>query len=222
MTVGDVIGVLSVYAYVIILLLITEKVIKDNQLLSRKILHIGVGNIIFILPIFDTRWVMAFIAAAPFILLTFLLSPYSPIKITTSTSSKGHRLGLVYYAISWTVLAFLFFEQLEIIAIGIVAMSYGDGFASLIGIKYGKRKYNILGDEKSIEGSIAMFIFSILIFIVALIYYSTIPSNLLFILPTVALSATIAEAVTSKGLDNLSVSLTAAFFYYLLVYIINF
>lgn len=36
-------------------------------------------------------------------------------------------------------------------------MSYGDGFASLIGQRFGKHKYNLVGDIKSIEGSLAMF-----------------------------------------------------------------
>ena len=67
-------------------------------------------------------------------------------------------LGLVYYAISWTVLAFFFFDQPWIIAVGIAAMSYGDGMAALIGKDYGKNKYQILGDEKSFEGSFGMFL----------------------------------------------------------------
>ncbi|OYT60285.1 phosphatidate cytidylyltransferase, partial [Euryarchaeota archaeon ex4484_178] len=110
---SDVLGVILVYAYVAILLLISEKILKKYPLLSRKFLHIMVGNIIFLLPIFETRWAMAFIAAAPFILITFLLSPYSPLKIPSTASMAGHGLGLVYYSISWTLLAFLFFQRPE-------------------------------------------------------------------------------------------------------------
>ncbi|MFW6040579.1 MAG: diacylglycerol/polyprenol kinase family protein [Thermoplasmatota archaeon] len=220
MTTGDIIGVTAVYLYVIILLITTEKLIVKNQLLSRKVLHIGVGNILFLLPIFDSRYVITFFAAAPFIVLTYLISPYSPIDVVSRTSTKGHKLGLVYYAISWTILAFVFFDNPVIIAIGIAAMSHGDGFASLMGIKYGKVKYNIFGDVKSIEGSITMFLFTSLVSLIAIMYYQAYPPYFLLVVPIVAFIATIAEGVTPKGLDNIGASLSAAFSYYILVFII--
>ncbi|MCK4348707.1 MAG: hypothetical protein KAW47_08830, partial [Thermoplasmatales archaeon] len=148
---NDFVGIAFVYIYVILLLIFTEKIIsKKYPATSRKILHIMTGNIAFILPVFQTREMMAFLAAGPFILFTFLMSPHSPIKsVRGKTSEAGHGLGLVYYAIAWAVLAYLFFDTKEVIAIGILAMSYGDGLASLIGIKFGKKKYQIFEDVKS-------------------------------------------------------------------------
>jgi dolichol kinase len=145
---------------------------------------------------------MTFLAAAPFIILTYLISPYSPIKLNNKVSSSGHGLGLVYYAISWTILAFFFFDQPWIIAVGIAAMSYGDGLASLIGQKYGKTKYNLLGDTKSIEGSLAMFLVLIVALAGVLAYYGQ-PINALTVL-MVSLVATLLEGITPKGLDNLT------------------
>ncbi len=213
---GDVLGVISVYVYVAILLFLSEKVLRKRPLISRKFLHIMVGNVFFILPLFETRWVMAFIAAAPFILLTFLMSPYSPLKIVSETSASGHGLGLVYYSLSWTILAYAFFDKPEIIAVGIVAMSYGDGCASLIGTKFGKRKYNTWGDVKTLEGSVSMFIVTLLVTSIALFYYHSLPTNF-FIIFAVAFVATFIEAITPRGLDNLTVSFSASLLYYMLV-----
>ncbi|MCD6299272.1 MAG: phosphatidate cytidylyltransferase [Thermoplasmata archaeon] len=209
---GDITGVLFVYAYVAILLFISEKVLSKYPLISRKFLHIMVGNIFFILPLFEHAWVMAFVAAAPFIVLTFLVSPHSPLKIVSETSASGHGMGLVYYAISWTVLAYVFFGRPEVIAIGIVAMSYGDGFASLIGTRFGKRKYNILGDWKSVEGSLAMFFFVVAVSAIALMYYA-VPVNICAVI-IAAFVATLMEGATPMGLDNLTVSLSAALVYF--------
>lgn len=209
---GDITGVLFVYAYVAILLFISEKVLSKYPLISRKFLHIMVGNIFFILPLFEHAWVMAFVAAAPFIVLTFLVSPHSPLKIVSETSAAGHGMGLVYYAISWAVLAYVFFGRPEVIAIGIVAMSYGDGFASLIGTRFGKRKYNILGDWKSVEGSLAMFFFVVAVSAIALMYYA-VPVNICAVI-IAAFVATLMEGVTPMGLDNLTVSLSAALIYF--------
>jgi phytol kinase len=212
---GDIVGLALVYGYVTLLLLIAEKVLKKHPGFSRKFLHIMVGNVIFILPLFQSRWVMALLAAAPFILLTFLMSPYSPLKIKDRISTSGHGLGLVYYAISWTILALIFFDQPWIIAVGIAAMSYGDGMASLIGMKYGKTKYNVFGDTKSIEGSLTMFLVLIVTLGIALTYFN-VPINLL-VIGSVALVATIFEGITPKGLDNLTACFSAVITYTILV-----
>jgi dolichol kinase len=216
---NDLAGVLLVYIYVAILLLITEKKLDKYPSLSRKILHIMTGNIAFLLPIFETREVMAFFAAGPFIFLTFLMSPHSPIKtIRGRTSGAGHGMGLVYYAISWTILAYVLFDYKEIIAVAIVAMSYGDGFASLLGKRFGKKKYRIWSDEKSYLGSTVMFIFSLLMGIVVLIFYNiNIDYSLLIYLIILSILVTIIESITPKGLDNLTVPLMGAGVYWILI-----
>jgi len=211
---GDILGLILVYTYVILLLVISEKVLKKHPNFSRKFLHIMVGNVLFILPLFQSRWVMALLAAAPFILLTFLISPYSPLKIKDRISGSGHGLGLVYYAISWTVLALIFFDQPWIIAVGIAAMSYGDGMASLVGMKYGKIKYNISGDNKSLEGSLTMFLVLSCTIGIVLTYYA-VPIQPLAIVG-VALVATIFEGITPKGLDNLTACFSAVATYILM------
>ncbi len=218
---NDFVGIAFVYIYVILLLIFTEKIIsKKYPTVSRKFLHIMTGNIAFILPIFQTREIMAFLAAGPFILFTFLMSPHSPVKsVRGKTSEAGHGLGLVYYAIAWAVLAYIFFDTKEVIAIGILAMSYGDGLASLIGIKFGKKKYQIFEDVKSYVGSYAMFTFTFIMMIIALLFYGKLSLNYetLFLLLCIAGISTIAEGVTPRGLDNLSVPFVAAILYFLLM-----
>jgi dolichol kinase len=214
MEAGDIIGLVLVYGYVILLLVLSEKVLKKYPNFSRKFLHIMVGNILFILPVFTSRWVMALLAAAPFIILTFLMSPSSPLKFKDRISTSGHGLGLVYYSISWTVLALIFFDQPWIIAVGIAAMSYGDGMAALIGKQYGKIKYNISGDEKSLEGSLTMFLVLMAALGIVLVYYG-VPASIT-VIAIVALVATIFEAVTPKGLDNLTACFSAVISYILL------
>jgi phytol kinase len=211
------VGVLAVYVYVTALIIFTEKVFaKHYPIQSRKFLHIMTGNIAFILPLFQTSWIMAFIAAGPFILFTFLMSPYSPMKsMRGKTSEAGHGLGLVYYAITWTVLAYVFFDTRVIIAMGILAMSYGDGLASLIGLRYGKKKYCVFKDTKSYVGSAAMFLCTFLLLLIAMQFYS-IPLSFRGIsyLVCIAGIATVVEGMTPYGLDNLSVPFVVAVMYW--------
>jgi dolichol kinase len=126
-------------------------------------------------------------------------------------------MGLVYYSITWTILAYLFFDNMVVIAIGILAMSYGDGFASLIGTNFGKKKYKIFTDEKSYVGSFAMFVFTFITMIVALVYYNI--SLTLFVLAVlifIAFIAMVVEGLTPKGLDNLSVPFVCVFLYWII------
>jgi dolichol kinase len=214
---SDIVGVAAVYIYVTALILFTEKVFsKKYPVQSRKFLHIMTGNIAFILPLFQTREIMAFLAAGPFILFTFLMSPYSPIKsMRGKTSEAGHGLGLVYYAITWTVLAYVFFDHREIIAMGILAMSYGDGLASVIGIKYGKRKYTVFKDTKSYVGSIAMFLCTFLLLVIAIVFYEEpLTIRVVAYLLCMAGVATVVEGITPLGLDNLSVPFVVAVMYW--------
>ncbi len=216
---SDLAGVLFVYGYVAVLLIFTEKIFSRRYpIVSRKLLHILTGNIAFILPVFLTKEIMAFVAAGPFILFTYLMSPYSPLKqFKGKTSEAGHGLGLVYYAITWTILAYLFFDQKVIIAIGILAMSYGDGLASVIGIRFGKKKYQLFEDTKSYIGSFAMFCFTVVLLFVAMVFYGTLEftSSVFLTIIGIAAIATIVEGATPRGLDNLSVPFVTAFLYWI-------
>lgn len=208
---NDALGILVVYGYVGFLLVLSEKILSKHSTISRKILHIMVGNIVFILPIFQTRGAMVFGAAAPFIVLTFLISPRSPLKRKSRISQAGHGFGLMYYAISWTVLAYLFFEQLWTIGVGILAMSYGDGFASIIGVRFGRHSFQIFRDKKSFEGSLAMFLTTMPMLLVNVVFYSLpVTLRLATVLFLVCLVATIVEMLTPKGLDNLTVPIIAS------------
>jgi len=216
---NDLVGVAIVYIYVAIMLIVTEKILHKYPSISRKVLHIMVGNVAFLLPIFQTKEVMAFLAAGPFIIFTFLMSPHTPIKsIRGKTSAAGHSMGLVYYSITWTVLAYVFFDNMVVIAIGILAMSYGDGFASIIGTKFGKRKFNIFGDEKSYIGSFSMFVFTLITMIVAVLFYEiSLTFQHFMFLSLIALVGAVIEGITPRGFDNLSVPFVISFLYWFFI-----
>jgi len=216
---NDLVGVAIVFIYVAIMLIVTEKILHKYPSVSRKVLHIMVGNVAFLLPIFQTREAMAFLAAGPFIIFTFLMSPHTPIKsIRGKTSAAGHSMGLVYYSITWTVLAYVFFDNMVVIAIGILAMSYGDGFASIIGSKFGKRKFNIFGDEKSYIGSFSMFVFTLITMIVAVLFYEiSLTFQHFMFLSLIALVGAVIEGITPRGFDNLSVPFVISFLYWFFI-----
>ncbi|MFP4000442.1 MAG: diacylglycerol/polyprenol kinase family protein [Thermoplasmata archaeon] len=216
MSLGDILGVLIVYIYVGSLLFIFDFASERDHFINRKLIHILVGNIVFVVPLFDNRWVIVLLAAAPFILITYIVSPISSISTNSKTSHSGHGLGLVYYSISWTLLALLFFDHPEIIAVGVICMSYGDGSASLFGKRYGEHFLKIARDKKSVEGSTAIFFVSISVIITTLYIFGSLPENLL-IIPLVVGIATIIEIFSIKGFDNILVAVSSSISYYILI-----
>lgn len=212
------------YGYIIATILLTGKIGQRlSQNSSRKFLHIMIGNFAFLIPFFSYNTLplnFPFFIAAPFVLVTFLVSPYSPMKTLsrkmsglTEVTSGGHHLGLVFYAISYTILAFGFSAQPHIIAAGVLPMAYGDAAASLVGERFGRRRCRIFG-KKSVEGSAAMFGVSFVSLAAALFFFSlllTMPLlNSVMVAVAVACVATITEVATPRGFDNITVPLLGA------------
>jgi phytol kinase len=220
----------SCYLYILVVIFVTGKIgriLSRNS--SRKFLHIMIGNLPFLIPFFSYNAFplnFPFFVAAPFVIVTFLVSSYSPAKSLsqkmpelTEVTKGGHQLGLVFYAFSYTVLALFFSAKPYVIAAGILPMAYGDAAASLVGEKFGKRHFRILG-KKSLEGSAAMFVVSFVSFGFSLLFLSAFYSFSLFssaiFALAVAAAATVAEAVTPRGFDNITVPLLSALLFLLL------
>ena len=215
----DIIALIVVYVYVIAIFIIAEKVLKSRPEFSRKFLHIMVGNMIFAMPFFSNPWVMIIGLTLPASIGTFLLTEYSPIRIENSMTESGHALGLFFYSAIWTVLLVIFGNHLWIVALAIVPLVYGDGFAALIGQKFGKVKYTVFGGTKSLEGSLTMFVItSVMSVFVWMVFtsigYSMPEFNIVYIIAISAV-ATICEALSYGGIDNLTVPALTSVLYYL-------
>ncbi|MCW4054575.1 MAG: phosphatidate cytidylyltransferase [Candidatus Bathyarchaeota archaeon] len=222
----DIILLVACYAYVLASIVVSGKAFKYfgfSGKYSRKFLHVVIGNLLFIIPFFTLNTFplnFPLYVAAPFILVTFLATPYSPsrtlrkrLKGLTGITEDGHHLGLVYYAFSYTLLALFFASKPYVIAAGVLPMAYGDASAAIIGKKYGKRQYYVF-TNKSLEGSATMFLVSFLTIEVSLLFFSTLYSLPLLFLTVatlvVASIATIAEALSPLGFDNITVPMLGA------------
>jgi dolichol kinase len=213
------------YLYVLFVIAVSGKLESSqyaSSKVSRKFLHMMIGNILFVIPFFTFNSFpmnFPFFVALPFVLVTFLATRYSPLKGMGSKlrlgeiTNQGDEFGLVFYAISFTTLAFFFANKPYVIAAGILPMAYGDASASLFGEKFGNRRFHVFA-VKSFEGSLAMFCTSFLSIVIGLLYFSAFYSlNLEALLIAgvgTALVATMVEAITPFGFDNLSVPLLSA------------
>lgn len=205
------IGIVPLYVGTIVLL--AELCHRQGWLPSeqtRKIVHIGTGNVIAIawwlqLP----AWVG--IASSVIAAITTLASYRWP--ILPGVNSVGRQSwGTFFYALSMGLLIAIFWplRHPEYAVIGILVMAWGDGLAAIVGQRYGRHPYQILGNSKSWEGSIALAGISYLVVTtILLVSQGNLPITWLVGMP-VAVVAIGLESISQWGIDNLTLPIGSA------------
>ncbi|WP_041918677.1 diacylglycerol/polyprenol kinase family protein [Gloeocapsa sp. PCC 7428] len=195
---------------ILLLAVVAKRYTSADSEITRKIVHIGTGNIILFawwLDIPASVGIGASIVASIVTLLSYKF-PLLP-----GINSVGRQsLGTFFYAVSIGVLVAWFWsiEQPQYAALGILVMTWGDGLAALIGQRFGKHRYKLWGIQKSWEGSLAMGVVS---YIVSSLIFLSVQGNIWqtwFISLVIAVVATSLEAFSKFGIDNLTVPLGSA------------
>jgi phytol kinase len=228
-----------IISFIVILMLVQinariEKSGKLSTTVTRKVIHTFAAPLwvltwmLFSGGIFS-RWfaiIVPLIFVLQFVMIGTGKSKNEDFVRSMSRSGNPRELlgGTLYYAFLMVVIGILWFyvpsdgnlanaTPLALIVFGCLAG--GDGFADVIGRKYGgTKKFGIGGAEKTIAGVIGMFIGSFLFSFVLVFLFSlevTAFSVVDLILPILVVSfvATIIEAITPKGLDNLTITIAA-------------
>ena len=132
--------------------------------LTRKIIHISTA------PAFMTTWLFYnnfytryWATSVPFISSFYLINKKDNLKKTISRSGKSNELfkGPLIYSLILTYLTYKYWIFNEVGIISMLQLSIGDGFADIIGRKYGVHKW-FFNDKKSIEGTLGFLISSFL------------------------------------------------------------
>ncbi|WP_422448542.1 DUF92 domain-containing protein [Thermoanaerobacterium sp. DL9XJH110] len=226
----DVMGVVVSILFVLGVIIISEVLRKAGGFgneFTRKFVHIGVSHwwLVAMLLIDDIKY--ALIPPVLFVAVNY----YSHKKNIFKGMERGKDnsdLGTVYFPISLIVLILLTwdgglwgrgFEYLGLA--GALAMGYGDGLAAIAGVKFGKLKYRVFKNEKSLEGSVAMFAFSFAAIAFALSLFAGFNPYVLRASFVIALLATISEAFAPYGTDNLTVPVVTALASYYFLHMIK-
>ncbi len=239
----DIIALILTFLAILILIRVND-ILRKREIIpiyiSRKVIHI------FAAPIFLVCWLLfsgdyysryfAMVVPLLFVLL-FIAIGTGMIKNeefvnTMSREGKPSELlrGTLFYAVVMVLSSIFFwyvpvnntlqpvwtiFVPTAILIFG--PLAGGDGFADLIGRRFGKRKFHIFA-EKSLLGTLAMFVFSLLgtlgllfVFWLVLdpIYASVNVTALIIPILAVCLVCTIVEVFSPRNLDNLLIPLFA-------------
>lgn len=188
----------------------------------RKVVHIGTGNILPIAWYFNFPEWFCLAMGCLFCVLAFLSYHLPILPIINSVGRRTY--GVFFYALSITILIGCFWTigAPQYGVLGVLVMTWGDGIAALVGQKWGKHPYQVWGNNKSWEGSIAMTVASFIVTVIVLVISSGFSIFIIPISLLVAVLATILEAVSPSGSDNLSVPIgSSSLAYFLSSFLIN-
>lgn len=214
----NLIATFIVFVYIMSIIKIMDILVTKgfSQDISRKIIHIAAGSWIMFWPIFDpSHWsytfnvLVAFMWTLLFIQKGLTASPDDPAVKTMTRSGDPKELlkGPLFFTLVMEFVGIFLFMDIKGV-VTMAALGWGDGLAPVFGKYYGNKKYSVMGNEKSIQGSLAMFIFS---FIASMLFSLIITTNVILSdfagftvkLLIIAVVATIIEAISPKDVDNL-------------------
>ncbi len=191
-----------------------------SQDISRKIVHIAAGSWLIFWPLYDQSEWSKYLNITPSLIWTILLlvkgftasQDDKAVKTMTRTGDRNELLkGPLYFTLIMNIMGTVYFySPVALTSMGF--LGWGDGLAPVFGKNFGKHKYKILV-EKSVEGSIAFFVFGFLASLLFnFIFFQQIDIQLIFIC---AVLTTIIEAVSPKDLDNILIPFGCLLVYFL-------
>ncbi len=203
-------SLIIIFGWLLIILfssLLSAKFFPEEKELSRKIVHIGSGPIIALAWWFNLSRNLVVPLACLITLGLFLNYKFRVIKSIEDIGRKS--FGTISYGASISFLSILFWDNYPSAVIaGVLVMSFGDGFAGLIGRKIKSPTWIILDQTKSIVGTLIMGITGI---IVLLLVNQMFDSNLTLIdILKVTSLAVILEQISPFGIDNITVPIGVA------------
>lgn len=197
-----------------------------SQYFTRKLIHLALAPIfLFTFLFYSGEWFSPWIAVTipiiyfiAILLINLEIVKLSQLTTTMSRSGDPRELlrGIAYYLvvviivciIGWTSYPLKsWFSPLSIFVISILAV--GDGLADIIGRKMDRFKFKIFA-EKSIPGSVAMFISSLFACLAFLTVFGYDVLSMAFLTLIIVTIATIVEAFSPGELDNITVPFTTA------------
>lgn len=175
---------------------------------TRKFVHIGVGMISFALVVLFREWYFAIIPSLVFIAVNYV--SYRRQIFRGIETGERNQLGTVYFPISFSILIPVLWSAPALLVASLMPLTWGDAFAAILGRRFGTTRFVVFNQTRSVEGSLAMFAFSLVSAFLALVVFGQPVGTGLVLALAVALVATAVEAFSPRGIDNLTVPLASA------------
>lgn len=207
---NNLIGIILSYIFIVIIIIMAKFFEKKDKEISRKFIHIMLSNWWFLAMYFFDNVIYASIVPLSFVIINYISCKKNLILVMEREEINKDGYGTVYYALSLFILSIFtlgIIKKPEIGLCSILIMGYGDGLASIIGKNVKSFSYKIGKTYKTLAGSCTMLLISF--FIVVLFLYNMQSSLWLLKSLLISIIITLLEAISTKGLDNITVPISA-------------
>jgi phytol kinase len=192
---------------------------------TRRIVHLFAGIAIWTVPYYPHPWVATLVALTFVVMLALAnherFSKFFEAMARPEDLEHGSVRGPLWYSVSITILtaAFTFtgYDNLYFIAAAAIhIMMFGDGMSAPIGMRYGANSTRVIyGSKRSLPGSTAVFIFGFMGALLAFWFFGIVNygvfvsgvnilwTQMVLLALAGAITATIVEAISPKGTDNI-------------------
>jgi phytol kinase len=225
---GDIVVYFVAVIYAVIVLTVADlarRKMNWGSEFTRRIVHLFAGIAIWTVPYYPHPWVATLVALTFVVMLALAnherFSRFFEAMARPEDLEHGSVRGPLWYSVSITLLTAAFtmteFDNLYFIAAAAIhIMMFGDGMSAPIGMRYGANSTRVIfGSNRSPQGSASVLIFGFLGALLAFWFFGIINygvfvsgGNILWMeMLTLALigavTATIVEAISPKGTDNI-------------------
>lgn len=181
---------------------------------SRKIVHVATGLTAIVLPwvLTDDRVFFGMLGLAALAMLALRLP-----KIARAGEAlhgvDRQSYGEFFLIASIALLHVLADGQAILYVLPLAVLTLSDAAAALTGSTYGKRFFTVEGGQKSVEGSTMFFLVTVILSMVCLLLLTEVPrENVIFLSLMAAVFATLVEADSWRGFDNLFLPMVLVLF----------
>jgi phytol kinase len=177
---------------------------------TRKLVHLGGGLVGLALPwLIESPWVVLALTAS--LSALFLLGERLDLMKSLHKVERKTR-GSEYYPLAIWLVFVIAADRKWLYLAAVLTLAVADAFAALIGSRYGKHRYEVEDEYKSVEGSLVFFIIAFLASSLPMLLMTSL-SRATCVLSAllVAMLVTIFEAISLTGTDNLFVPIAVVF-----------
>lgn len=176
--------------------------------LGRKAIHVGVGVFIAAMPIFMNTTEIIVVNSLFFLGLVGI--KFTPFKFFTAYESVNRwTIGQYLYPLSIILLAFIVDNAL-VFSFAVLELALADGFAALMGKKYGKHEYHIPGGVKTYVGSLTYFLVTLTLVVLFVSIEGSFTAQTLILILVGSFMLTVVEGMIAGGFDNLAIPILMA------------
>lgn len=232
---ADVTAFFLVLSCQLLIILFAELLVRKagvGALVGRKLVHLSAGVLLFLIPMLFSGPLMPAALGLLFLLLAsanhlagWFRSLQAPDGEDGGPVAKSYGSLLIPLAFLLQV-ALLWESHRWMIQTSMLVLGFGDSMAALVGGLFGRRPIEAMSKNvKTLEGSIAMFLTSLLLLTLLLFWFAplftgelagTDPLRLFLLALLLAMLATAVEALLSHGLDNFFIPVALAYVLYVL------